>query len=258
MTQITGHRGGRNLWPENSLEGFRKVLAVGVEGVELDIHLSDAGELLVIHDATLDRTTEGTGPVRRLSPEARLATRLKESDECVPVLSDVLEIFKDVDLELHLEIKMDETGQPYAGLPARVLAEIDRFGLRGRSCLTSFNLDVLEECRELAPEVDRLCSINANSAADLGVVETVSAAAERARYVAVHKDLLAERWDDITGLVPLDRIGAWVTNTPEEIRRWLSAGPAFITSDDPVLAVNVRREMREATAGTGTDPVARG
>ena len=79
MTKITGHRGARNLWPENSLTGFRNVLALGVDAIEFDVHLTDAGELVVIHDATLDRTTDKTGPVRALSPAARTETHLQAS-----------------------------------------------------------------------------------------------------------------------------------------------------------------------------------
>lgn len=68
MTMIIGHRGARNVWAENSLTGFRNVLELGVKAVELDLHLSNMGEVLVIHDATLDRATDRNGPVRALSP----------------------------------------------------------------------------------------------------------------------------------------------------------------------------------------------
>jgi ABC-type molybdate transport system permease subunit len=60
---IIGHRGARNLWPENSLDGFRRTRALGIEGVEFDVHIARDGELVVIHDPTLERTTEGTGRV---------------------------------------------------------------------------------------------------------------------------------------------------------------------------------------------------
>lgn len=128
MTRIIGHRGGRSLWPENSLGGFRNLLGLPVAGVELDIHLSDAGELLVIHDPTLDRTTDATGPVRALTPQDRARVRLKNCDEGIPVLSEVLPVFADSGFEMHLEIKADAAGQPYPGLPARVLAEVDPAG----------------------------------------------------------------------------------------------------------------------------------
>lgn len=248
MTHIIGHRGGRNLWPENSLHGFRQLLSVPVEGVELDIHLSDAGELLVIHDATLDRTTDGTGPVRALTPEARGTVRLKDGTEGIPVLSDVLEILADTTLELHLEIKSDGDGKPYPGLPARVLRDIDRFGLRDRCCLTGFDLDVLRQCRDLAPDVRRLCSVNAASAQALGLDATIRAAGEMAHWVAVHKALFAAEMEGILAHVPLDRLGAWVTNTPDEIDIWLAVAPGFITTDEPILAVDRRSRIPAGSA----------
>ena len=62
-TRLAAHRGGARLWPENSLRAFREALALGVDLLELDVHLSADGEVVVIHDPTLDRTTTGTGPV---------------------------------------------------------------------------------------------------------------------------------------------------------------------------------------------------
>jgi glycerophosphoryl diester phosphodiesterase len=62
VTRVIGHRGASGLWPENSLGGFRNVITLAVDAVEFDVHLVDSGELLVIHDATIERTTECTGP----------------------------------------------------------------------------------------------------------------------------------------------------------------------------------------------------
>jgi alkaline phosphatase D len=126
MTLIVGHRGGRNLWPENSVTGFRNVLGAGVEAVEFDVHLSDAGELLVVHDATLERTTEGSGPVRQLTPEQRRSVRLKDSTDTIPTLVEVLEVLEAGDCQLHVEIKSSEAGVPYPGLPERVAATLTR------------------------------------------------------------------------------------------------------------------------------------
>ena len=64
--RIAAHRGGALLWPENSLTAFRSALALGVDLVELDVHLSRDGEVVVIHDPTLERTTSGQGAVRAL------------------------------------------------------------------------------------------------------------------------------------------------------------------------------------------------
>lgn len=246
MTGIIGHRGGRDLWPENSLTGFRNLLDLPVAGVEFDLHLSDAGEILVIHDPRLDRTVEATGLTRSLSPERRRATRLRDSDDSVPVLSDVLALYADSPLDLHLELKNDELGQPYPGLPALALAEIDRFGLRGRSVLTSFDRSVLETCRSLAPDVRRLCSMSEGSTRDLGFSESLAATEPLADYIAIHKDLLDTHWEEVRARIPLSRLCAWVCNSAGELAYWLARAPGFITSDDPALACQLATERHPA------------
>jgi glycerophosphoryl diester phosphodiesterase len=240
MTGIIGHRGGRNIWPENSLEGFRNLLDVPVAGVEFDLHLSDAGEILVVHDALLERTTNGNGPVRALSPKARRAIRLNDSNECIPTLDDVLEIYSDCPLDLHIELKADETGQPYVGLPEKAVEVIDKFNLRNRSVLTSFNLDVLSQCRDVAPDIRRLCSMNETSTRTTGFEKSLIRAAEMVDIIAVHQDLLNKNWLRTVELVPKKRLCAWVVNTHEDITHWLNRGTAFITTDEPILAQSLR------------------
>ena len=83
MPLIIGHRGGRHLWPENSLYGFRKLLELPVDGVEFDVHLTKAGELLIIHDPTLDRTTDRSGPVADLPARFAALNTSKDEYGCV-------------------------------------------------------------------------------------------------------------------------------------------------------------------------------
>ena len=77
--RIIGHRGARNIWAENSLSGFRSVCALGVDAVELDVHLSSDGEIMVIHDPLLERTTDHTGPVAHLSRAALAKVTLDDT-----------------------------------------------------------------------------------------------------------------------------------------------------------------------------------
>ena len=62
-----GHRGAKGLEPENTLISFQKAIEIGVDGIELDVRLTSDGELVVIHDETIDRTTNGTGFVNQFS-----------------------------------------------------------------------------------------------------------------------------------------------------------------------------------------------
>ncbi len=248
MTLITGHRGARNLWAENSLTGFRNVLELGVDAVEFDVHLTNAGELVVIHDATLDRTTDHTGPVRTLSPDARKRVMLKDTDEAMPTLADVLDVLSAVpQLAYHVEIKTDETGTPYAGIVEKVAAEVERFGIASRSCLTSFDISVLEDCRSHAPSITRLVSVSATSADKHGgVAQFLQSVDGLAGMVAVHHELLEREWDIIAGAVPIEHLCVWTVNDEDTIRRWLTRGIGHLTSDAPDLALKLRREL---TAG---------
>lgn len=242
MTKIVSHRGARNLWPENSLTGFRNAARLEVEAIEFDVHLTDAGELVVIHDATLERTTSGKGPVRLLTPTSRASTMVLGTDEPVPTLEDVLAILADKPaLDLHVELKADEQGRPYPALASRIAEVLDRFGVSGRSHLTSFSTDVLEECRRLAPHLPRLVSVNADWAARQGgIMQFLAKARNLADIVAVEHGLLAAEWARITIEMPRERLCAWTVNDPELIADFLRHGVGFLTSDRPDLAIAQR------------------
>ena len=67
MTKIFAHRGSKGTHPENTLASFKGAVRVGSDGIELDVHLTKDGQLVVIHDETVDRTTNGTGEIRTLT-----------------------------------------------------------------------------------------------------------------------------------------------------------------------------------------------
>jgi glycerophosphoryl diester phosphodiesterase len=244
MTLIVGHRGARNLWPENSLSGFRKLLALPVEAVEFDVHLSDAGELLVIHDPTLERTTDRSGPVRALPTGERERIVLQGSDgEGIPTLEEVLDVFRDSSIELHVEIKSDAGHVPYPGLEARAAAALDAAGVAGRAFLTSFDPQVLRTVRRMAPHIRTLISFHRPSAERRGFEAGLEEALSVAEVIAVEKSLLAAEWDAITALVPVERLAVWTPNSEEELAFWLGKGLRDVTTDRPDLALVVRNEV---------------
>lgn len=238
MTQkIIGHRGARDIWPENSREGFRKVAALGVHGVEFDVHPSADGQLFVIHDPTLDRTTEGSGPVASQSAEKLAVTRLRGSEETVPTLDEVLDILGPTGLELHVELKADAEGRPYRGLEQAVVAHLERRGLIERCVVTSFWLPVLAELRRVLPEGRLLASLQAKSAESQSGLDAVLEQLERLHVdlIAVRQDLLSERLEMFLARFGGARLGAWVVNHPEDIARWRAAPVGMITTDRPDL-----------------------
>ena len=141
---VYGHRGAQREAPENTLRSFRRAHEVGADGVELDIRVSRDGHLMVIHDATVDRTTDGSGQVCELTREE--LDRLDAGEgERIPTLTEALDAFPGL---VQVEIKAA------AAVPA--LALLDKSAaLPERAVLTSFHQEVLAHAAELLPHVPR-------------------------------------------------------------------------------------------------------
>jgi glycerophosphoryl diester phosphodiesterase len=258
--RFAAHRGGAALWPENSLLAMREALGLGAPLLELDVHLAADGGLAVVHDATLERTTDGTGRVvDRTTAELR-RMRLKGpdgrlSDEHVPMLGDVLALLAPSPADLLLEIKGPGvpalyergrdgrvraiTGPRYDGLEERVLEVLEAHGMGARTNILAFNPAVLERVRSLAPEVPTTLVI-AGKQVELAhghPEETVDwARAAGATDVGLQHTLV----DD--GVVAAARraglrVGAWTVNEEDDMRRLAALGIDIITTDRPDLAV---------------------
>ncbi|MBR0751011.1 glycerophosphodiester phosphodiesterase [Bradyrhizobium jicamae] len=251
MVFIAGHRGARDLWAENSILGFRNLCGLGVDAVEFDVHQSADGGIVVIHDPLLDRTTHDTGPVGERSLNRLTSTRLREAgDECIPTLSQVLDVFADTALELHIEIKTDALGNAYQGLEAKLIEEIKRRGLERRAIITCFVPEVIETVRRLAPDARVLTSLDRRSAEMMGGIAPALERLAKIRdcIVAIEKTLLTPALPLALGILGTARLGAWVTNTPEDISYWLAQPVRQITTDRPDLAVDIRRKRAAVPA----------
>ncbi|MBA1155962.1 glycerophosphodiester phosphodiesterase family protein [Microvirga mediterraneensis] len=248
MVMIIGHRGARNLWPENSLEGFRRLTELDVEGVEFDVHLTADGKLAVIHDPTLERTTMGSGSVGARTLAELQATPLRDCQEGVPSLAQVLELLGNSSLELHIELKTDAVGTAYKGMEAKVVEAVRRHGLETRAILTCFMLEVLETVRNVDPTLPVLASVDRRSCEMLGGLDR---AIERLKaipgiYVAVEKSLLIHTTERFTEAFGADRLGTWVPNDDGDLRYWLGQPVRQITTDRPDLALRIRSDLQSA------------
>jgi len=251
---IVGHRGARNLWPENSMSGFRRLIALGADAVEFDVQETRDGKAVVIHDPLLDRTTQGTGAVREHDAAEVLATRLRkgqgaqgeqrgdEAGECVPSLAEVLKLFAPTRMELHVEIKTDAAGELPPGAVARTVQALHDAGVAERSILTCFVPEVLAQVLAHWPRGRVLASLDHRSAEMLGGITRALAryAALPGCIVAVEKKLLAATWPQCLAALGSERLGAWVVNEPDEIAQWLAMPLRQITTDRPDLALAAR------------------
>jgi glycerophosphoryl diester phosphodiesterase len=247
MIRIIGHRGARNLWAENSLGGFRRTVALGVDAVELDLHLTSDGEIVVIHDPLLERTTTGNGPVTAHSLAAlREKVRLRDTvNETLPTLAEVLDIFRPTGIELELEIKMDARGLPYPGLVEKTVAMVAERGMTERVMLTCFVPEIIEEFRRRVPQVRRLASIDRRSCELLGGLErTIGRFLDLDCIIALERTLFELDIERCVAMVgKRSRIGAWVPNTPQDLAFWMRQPIHQMTSDRPDLALLVRAAL---------------
>jgi glycerophosphoryl diester phosphodiesterase len=136
---VFAHRGGSALAPENTIEAFDNGLRLGADGLELDVHLSRDGRVVVHHDRLLDRTTTLCGPIA-----GRTAGELAAAN--VPALDEVLARYRDVRLIIELKVN-------HPALAAAAVEDVRRAGAIDRVCFGSFGQRVLRAVRALEPAV---------------------------------------------------------------------------------------------------------
>jgi glycerophosphoryl diester phosphodiesterase len=136
---VFAHRGGAALAPENTIDAFDNGLALGADGIELDVRASRDHEIIVHHDPTLDRTTRLQGPVA-----------LRNTDELaragVPMLSEILARYRDT--RIIIELKLDD-----AAFAAAVVERIRAAGAVDRVCIGSFGWSALGAVRRIEPSL---------------------------------------------------------------------------------------------------------
>lgn len=151
---VYAHRGASGYAPENTLEAFRLAMDMGADGFELDVHLSRDGELIVMHDETVDRTTNGTGRIMD-----KTAAELKELDACngmekykgakIPTLAEVFALIQGTKLLINCELKTDNI--QYPGIEEKCLKLAEQMGVESQLLYSSFNHYSLMKLKALNP-----------------------------------------------------------------------------------------------------------
>jgi glycerophosphoryl diester phosphodiesterase len=244
---VAAHRGGALLWPENSLQAYREALALGVDLLETDVHLTADGAVVVLHDATLDRTTTGTGAVHARTLADLAGVRLRAADgtptaEGVPTLPQLLDLVAPSRAGLLLEIKAGPGRRRYAGLEEKALALVRGRGLLERTVVMAFEPETVTTVRALEPAVATAALIARGRERRDRL--TVDEALERVRAVrATHVGINFRLLDGglVTALQQAGHaVGAWTVNEESDIRRVLDLGVDVLITDRPDLALQAR------------------
>jgi len=239
---VAAHRGGAALWPENSVLAFREALALGVDVLEFDVHLSADGEVVVLHDTTLDRTTTGRGPVRDVPLAALDALRLRTRDgqvtaERIPTLAQVLDLAAPTRVAILPEIKAGADGRPYPGIEEKVLALLGARGLLARATVQAFAPETIQRVRALAPGVRTMLLVGRGR---IDRERVAPAAAVRWTVEVSATDLgidhrLVDRSVVDAARRASIKLAVWTVNDESDMRRMVELGVDVIMSDRPDL-----------------------
>jgi glycerophosphoryl diester phosphodiesterase len=226
---IMGHRGAAAYEPENTLRSIRKALAMGVAAVEIDVQLTRDGELAVIHDDTVDRTTNGSGAVRDLT-----LAELKKLDaglgEAIPSLAEVVE---EVAGKAHLviEVKHPEA----APALAKFFQARDIFG---RTHVISFWHPVVKALKEQEPRLRTGVLLVGCPADPVGLARAALAEALVLHYGYVTPELVEAA--HAAGLL----VYIWNIDDVETLKPYLTLNLDGIGSNRPDVLVNYVRSLR--------------
>ncbi len=161
--EIIAHRGGPKYAPENTLAAFRNAIRQGVDGLEFDVQMSQDGALVVIHDETVDRTTNGTGAVRDLTL-AQLRSLDAGNGEKIPTLDEVLQLAKANGMMILPEAK---SAHLYPGIEAKLVQALQAAEYVDHTIVVDFEPDSLERLHNLEPGL-RLCALYGTWQFDVG------------------------------------------------------------------------------------------
>jgi glycerophosphoryl diester phosphodiesterase len=250
--QVFAHRGGCDLGPENTIAAFDIGMSTGADGLELDVHLSADGVVVVHHDRTLDRTTNGSGPIAAQTAHelARLdagywfrrdgAHPFRGRGIGVPTLREVLARYRGIPTIIEIKVYT-------AGMGEAVAQDIRRADALDYVCVAGYGLDSARAARAALPGV---AASAAQPEVRLAVYRSILRCPVRR---AAYQTYQVPEWAEATRIVTPRfvrqahsagfKVQVWTVDEEPDMRRLLGWGVDGLISNRPDLAVRVRNEF---------------
>lgn len=221
-SKIIGHRGARGEYPENTLTSIKLALDSGCDGVEIDVHLTKDDYLVVIHDSTLERTTNGQGKIKEQSLEELKGLEAGKGEK-IPTLDEVFTLVKSYkEAVLFVEIKA-------SGCEKKVIEAIDIHQMQERTIVKCFHHGSLRLIKELRPDVRTHCLLYGRPLNPVEVVRAAMSDGLSISHETLDQDLVSECLEN--GL----ETTVWNANTVDEIEVFKKMGFHYICTDFPSL-----------------------
>lgn len=250
MTQIVAHRGSRINCPENTLAAFEEAVRVGADGIELDVHLSKDGEVVVIHDETVDRTTNGTGLVKE-----KMVAELQELDagiwfdtdfagEKIPSLREVFELLLERGYQGQVNVELKTSLYRYKGIEKKIGALLRERNWPFTVMYSSFNLWSLLAMHRVDPKGEKGFLIKKDTKLPfwLGKLPFIGA------FHMSHRRFFTE------GQKTKKNLRLWTVNEEDVMEQSFAKGVVAIITDKPERALALRREREQRLANASASP----
>ena len=243
-TLIHAHRGSSDSRPENTMEAFSLAVEEGADMIELDVHLSKDGEIVVAHDARLERVSDGTGCINDFTVKELKSLNFNklfpESPVCrIPTLSEVFSLIKPASTGLNIELKTIE--RIYFELPEKLVSLAKEYGLEERIIYSSFNHYSLVQIKKIKADAKTGLLYN------LGLVDPwVYANYIHAHAIHPHYYIIAALPETVErchehGL----KVNVWTVDSGEAVKMMLNYGVDGIITNSPAKAVAARNKFEK-------------
>ncbi|TDL77107.1 glycerophosphodiester phosphodiesterase [Rhodococcus qingshengii] len=240
MTQIFAHRGYSSAFAENTMSAFIAAEKAGADGLELDVQLTKDGEVVVIHDEKLDRTTSGKGFVKNFTfKEIRKLNANKKgvNKEPIPSLIEVLEWMQSNQLVCNIELKNNLF--PYEGMEEKVIHLVRRFNLSNRIIISSFNHYSIVLSYRSAPEIETAPLFNERLYMPWVYAQSIRAQGIHPKLASVTDEIIKGAIENGIAVRP------YTVNKDTDMQRLYKLNCTSIITDDPVKALKIKKQYEK-------------
>jgi glycerophosphoryl diester phosphodiesterase len=235
------HRGASAHYPENTLLAFRQAIQQGVDVLEVDIHITSDDELIVIHDSTLERTTNGHGKIGDKSLQEILQLDAGQGEK-IPLLTEVIQLAREAQIRLFVEIK-GATETEALAITEGVIRTLEASDFLSQTILTSFSAKALLHAKAIQPEVSTMLDPSPQDGSLTPRQVCAQALAASANCLSYDFRFLTPeivRECQLTGLA----LWPWAPDEPDDLRKVLALGVHGMMTNRPDL---LNKVLYEAT-----------
>ena len=244
MVSVIAHRGASGTYPENTMLAFIEAEKCGADGIELDVQLTKDNEIVIIHDTTVDRTTNGAGNVqdytlediRKLKVNKTIRT-LFSTSEIIPTLQEVFDWLTTNQLICHIELKNNKIA--YTGLEEKVVALIKKYHFQNRVILSTFNENSLIYLQSLAPELEKAILTNKKLSKPWEYAKKLHLNGIHPKFTRITKENIQLTMEQGIAVRP------YTVNSTKEMRKLIDIHCSGIITDYPKKAKEVILSMKK-------------